>query len=188
MNKLVFIDVETTGTDHKRHGIHQLSGILEENGSVVDQFNIRVKPSRSCEIVQEALDVSGVSLDDLEQGVEERHALLEMTQKLGRLVNRFDRTDKAQFVAYNAPFDQQFTQELFRRCNNNFFGAFFWRPGWCVFQMASMRFWKDRPFMENFKLSTVCKHAGIDVDQDRLHDSMYDIELTRNLFWTLMER
>jgi len=29
---------------------------------------------------------------------------------------------------------------------------------------------------------TVAKHCGIDVDDSRLHDSQYDIELTRELW------
>ena len=39
-----------------------------------------------------------------------------------------------------------------------------------------------RAELSNFKLATVAKHCGIDVDASRLHDSQYDIELTRDLW------
>jgi hypothetical protein len=39
-----------------------------------------------------------------------------------------------------------------------------------------------RAELTNFKLSTVARHCGISVDDKRLHDSLYDIELTRELW------
>ena len=36
--------------------------------------------------------------------------------------------------------------------------------------------------MENFKLSTVAKTLGIEVKDDSLHNAMYDIELTHEIF------
>ena len=39
-----------------------------------------------------------------------------------------------------------------------------------------------RAELPNFKLATVAKHAVIEVDDSRLHDSRYDIELTRQLW------
>lgn len=36
--------------------------------------------------------------------------------------------------------------------------------------------------LPNFKLASVAKHSGIAVDENRLHDSQYDIELTRELW------
>lgn len=36
--------------------------------------------------------------------------------------------------------------------------------------------------MENFKLMTVAKAVGIEVDESRLHDAEYDIDLTYQIF------
>jgi hypothetical protein len=44
-----------------------------------------------------------------------------------------------------------------------------------------------RAELPNFKLATVARHTGIDVDDSRLHDSMYDIELTRQLWLSACE-
>lgn len=36
--------------------------------------------------------------------------------------------------------------------------------------------------MANFKLSTVAATLGIKVEEDKLHDAMYDIYLTKAIF------
>ena len=46
---------------------------------------------------------------------------------------------------------------------------------------------EDRDKLPNFKLATVAKHIGISVDESRLHDSEYDIELTRKLWLNAFE-
>lgn len=40
--------------------------------------------------------------------------------------------------------------------------------------------------MENFKLMTVAKTMGIDIDENKLHDATYDIELTRDIFYRII--
>ena len=39
-----------------------------------------------------------------------------------------------------------------------------------------------RPDMENFKLSTVAKTLGVNVDDELLHNALYDIRLTKAVF------
>jgi hypothetical protein len=40
----------------------------------------------------------------------------------------------------------------------------------------------ERHRLVNFKLATVAAHMGIEVDQESLHDSLYDVSLTIELF------
>lgn len=39
-----------------------------------------------------------------------------------------------------------------------------------------------RPQMENFKQGTVAKHLGINVDETRLHDALYDIRICKAIY------
>ncbi len=39
-----------------------------------------------------------------------------------------------------------------------------------------------RAEMENFKQGTVAKFMGIEVDDNRLHDAMYDIEICMKIY------
>lgn len=43
--KLLFYDLETTGTMYWRNGIHQLSGMVVINGEVKETFDFKVQPN-----------------------------------------------------------------------------------------------------------------------------------------------
>ena len=43
--KKIFYDLETTGVDHRRNGIHQLAGCIEIDGEIVESFNFKVAPN-----------------------------------------------------------------------------------------------------------------------------------------------
>ena len=62
MAKLFFYDLETTGLKFWKNGIHQISGCIEIDGDVKEEFNFHVKPNPACVIEDEALYVSGVTL------------------------------------------------------------------------------------------------------------------------------
>ena len=51
--------------------------------------------------------------------------------------------------------------------------------------MAALKFLDKRASFPNFKLMTVAASCGLTIEADRLHDSMYDVELTRDLFYVL---
>lgn len=44
--KVLFFDLETTGTLVNRHGIHQISGMVVIDGEVRESFNFHVQPIR----------------------------------------------------------------------------------------------------------------------------------------------
>lgn len=63
--KVVFFDLETTGTLVNKHGIHQISGMIVIDGEVKETFDFKVQPNPKAEIVQEALDVAGVTKEQI---------------------------------------------------------------------------------------------------------------------------
>jgi DNA polymerase III subunit epsilon len=48
--------------------------------------------------------------------------------------------------------------------------------------LASNYLKAERHLIQDFKLKTVAKHLGIEVDETKLHDAKYDIYLTREIF------
>ena len=48
--------------------------------------------------------------------------------------------------------------------------------------MAGFYLAEQRPDMPDFKLATVAKFMGVEVDETRLHDAAYDLILTRQIF------
>lgn len=65
MSKLLFFDLETTGVKFWRNGIHQIGGIVDIDGQEAERFDIRLAPNPAATIEQEALDVAGVTLDQI---------------------------------------------------------------------------------------------------------------------------
>lgn len=61
MKKLFFYDLETTGTNPGRHGIHQISGEIVIDGKTVETFDYKVQPNPKAQIEDAALEVGGGS-------------------------------------------------------------------------------------------------------------------------------
>lgn len=64
--KLLFFDLETTGVKFWRNGIHQIGGIVDIDGQEAERFDIRLAPNPAATIEQEALDVAGVTLEQVQ--------------------------------------------------------------------------------------------------------------------------
>ena len=55
----IFYGTETTGTKPNKHSIHQLSGIVEVDGVIAEEFNFKVRPHPKAEITKEAMVICG---------------------------------------------------------------------------------------------------------------------------------
>ncbi len=180
--KLLFIDLETTGVMHWKNGVHQISGGVNIDGEWKEMFDYRVKPNPKAVIEPEALEVAGITLEDLVEYDEMAEVYKDFTAMLSRYVNKYDKTDKFFFVAYNAHFDNAFLRAFFKQNGDNYFGSFFWSNNIDVMILASQHLLEQRSKMPNFKLMTVAKTLGIDVDEEKLHDAEYDIHLTKKIY------
>lgn len=194
--KLVFIDVETTGVDPASNGLTQISGCVQIDGEVHQFFDYYVRPFPGDIIESAALEVTGIDRRQLLPPDHPDHLAVdgqafedpgEIYVRLHNLfkqhVDQYNKTDKYQFVGYNAhSFDMPFLRRFWEKNNDRFFGSWFWYPCLDVMLVWAQILHADRAELANFKLATVARHCGIDVDDNRLHDSQYDIELTRKLW------
>ncbi len=181
--KLVFFDLETTGTNPGKHGIHQISGQIVIDGVVKESFDFHVQPNPKALIEEEALKVGGVTREQILAYPPMQQVYQEFVAMLGKYVDKFNKKDKFFLVGYNnAAFDNQFLRGFFLQNGDVYFGSWFWSNSIDVMVLASAYLATRRPEMENFKLSTVAKTLGIVVNDDSLHDAIYDIELTKAVF------
>ena len=68
-------------------------------------------------------------------------------------------------VGYNnAGFDNHFLRALFQQCGDKYFGSWFYPNCMDVYVMATPFLMDVRNDMENFKLMTVAKTMGIEID------------------------
>jgi DNA polymerase-3 subunit epsilon len=186
--KLLFIDCETTGTDPAKHAVVQIAGQVFVDGDERERFDLKMKPLPGQLVAKDALEVNGLTMDMLRDYPEPLAQLKEFRRILGRYVQKFDRLDKFILGAYNARFDYDFVRKFFENQGDKFFGSWVWFPPIDVMGMAAVELMEERSTLENFKLRTVCRQFGIEVQDERLHDGQYDIQLTKELYELLMER
>lgn len=187
--KKCFIDVETTGLDPEKNGLIQVAGIIEvpdlkAGGSyqLVKTFSFSVKPFRGDLISKEALVINKLTTDDLEKFEEPIKIYGALTNLFSTFVDKFNKKDKMFFIGYNAGFDYNFMRKFWDKCGDKYFGSFFWFPYVDVMTLAMHRGMEIREEMPNFKLATVAKKFGLEVDEARQHEALYDISITKKLF------
>jgi DNA polymerase III alpha subunit (gram-positive type) len=183
--KLCFIDVETTGTDPKRHNIFQLSARITDSTAenVLDQINLTFVPHSLDEYENGALEKTGYSLDDMRNlSMSSEEAYSKFVTFCDAHVSRFDKKDKMHFVAYNAQFDSNFVREWFAKNGNPYYGSYFWNPPLCVMIGAAWLTQGVRGALPDFKLGTLCQSAELGWNEDHAHDASYDINKTVELY------
>lgn len=191
MENLFVFDLETTGTRHWKNGIHQISGAIVVNGEIVEKFNYKVQPNPQATVDDDALTVGGVSREKIEAYTPMFTVYSKIVRMLAKYVSKYDKTQKFYLVGFNnASFDNAFFRAFFVQNSKtekealygNYFGSWFWSDPWDVMVLAS-RYLRDvRSQMPDFKLMTVAKYCGIEVDESKLHDAEYDIYLTYEIF------
>lgn len=190
--KRIWIDVETTGLDPKKCGIWQLAAISEVYNPEVRawtqrEFNSRMFPGGEVTIERTALQVGGITVNDLLNYEPQEAVFRRFLTWMEAEVTPFDKTDKYHFYAYNAHFDVSFVREWFLRNENKWFGAYFWSNPVDVMTLAGEMCLFRRNEMDNFKLGTVADVFGVKPQGD-LHDAMTDIKLTRGIYYSIEGR
>lgn len=183
VSKIFAYDLETTGTNPGKHGIHQIAGIILIEGKEKERFEIKVRPNPKADIDPEALKVAGVTLEQIMAYPPMEEGYRQLVAILGKHVSKFNKQDKFALLGYNnAGFDDNFLRGLFLQNGDQYFGSFFWADPLDVRVLAMRQLLPIRHTMENFKLMTVARQMGIEIDESKLHDAVYDVEVTLEIF------
>lgn len=188
-SKLFFYDLETTGTNPARHGIHQISGAIVIDGQTVETFDFKVQPNPKAQIEEEALAVGGVTREQILAYPPMGEVYNKIVAMLSKYVSKYDKTDKFHLVGYNnRGFDDNFFRGFFLQNGDKYFGSFFWADSIDVLVLASAFLMNVRPTLANFKLATVAEAMGIDTTAGKLHDASFDIDVTKQVFDIIMSK
>lgn len=185
--KFCFIDTETSGTDKEKSAMLQLAGKIVIDGKVVETFDIKSAPFEGDIIEPKALEVNGLTEMLIRANQSPGPAYRQFLGILGKHCDKYDRTDKFQFVGFNADFDADMIRSWFAKNNDVYFGSWFWWPVLDVAKLAALRLMEQRHTMANFKLLTVAHALGLDVEEAKAHDASYDIDLTMRVFDTCIQ-
>lgn len=181
--KVLFYDLETTGTYPGKHGIHQMSGMIVIDGEIKETFDYKVRPNPKAEILDEALAVAGVTRKQILAYPPMEEIYPQVINMLAKYVDRYDKKDKFFLAGYNnASFDNQFLRGWFLQNGDQYFGSWFWSNSIDVMVLATPYLAARRTEMKDFKQGTVAKTLGIQVDDAKLHDALYDIEICKAIY------
>lgn len=189
MSKLFFYDLETTGTNPGRNGIHQISGEIVIDGKSVETFDFKVQPNPKAQIEDAALAVGGVTREQIMAYPPMGQVYTQLVTMFAKYVNKYDKTDKFHLVGYNnRGFDDNFFRGFFLQNGDNYFGSWFWADSIDVLVLASTFLADRRAELPNFKLATVADFLGIDTTAGKLHDASFDIYVTKAVFDFIMSK
>lgn len=101
--KLLFFDLETTGTNPGRNGIHQISGQVVIDGIVKESFDFHVQPNPKADIEDEALAVAGVTREQIAKYPAMGTVYRQFVAMLGKYVDKYNSKDKFFLVGTTTP-------------------------------------------------------------------------------------
>ena len=164
--KILFFDLETTGTNPGRHGIHQISGSIVIDGEVKEEFNLFVQPNPKAQIDSEALKVCNVTMEQIMSYPEMSVVYSKLIEILSRHVDKYNKNDKMFLAGYNnSSFDNNFLRGFFLQNGDNYFGSWFWSNSIDVMVLATPHLCDIRNTMPDFKQATVAKFLDIEVKE-----------------------
>lgn len=184
--KLLYFDTETTGLDPIKNDIIQIAGIIEIDNEVKEEFNFKVQPHSYENISKEALEVNGVTIEQMKEFPTPQETLSKLIKLFDKYVFKFNKTDKFFPVGHNVGFDVNFLFEFCKKCNFNYLGSYldYHKADTMALLMALMV--NNKIPVGSMKLGMACKELAIDLTD--AHDALADIRSTRLLWKKLSER
>ena len=190
MKKVLWLDVETTGLDCRKHGLREVGFIIEIDGVEVDKGAFKINPftytTRDVEIDDYALEISKVSIEDLESYDRVSYCFKELMKKLVKYVNVNDKNDCFVIAGYNVAFDIGFIKEWFIDMGlQDSYKDLFHYKSLDVFSLVFNLRHLGLNSAENDKLETMCNYFDIQIDA---HNALSDIEATKKLYELICEK
>lgn len=189
--KVLWIDLETTGLNSLSHAIIQLAALVEIDGEIVEEIDLRMRPLAKHKIDEAALAENGLSEAEIRTYPHQADQYRAFEALIARYVNRYEKLDKFILAGYNInTFDEPFLRQLFldnavdrkARKYGGYFGSWFFWPKRDVQTYLAEHLVEHGLRLSDYKLSTVCEHFGIAINA---HDALSDIQSTRALYRVL---
>jgi DNA polymerase-3 subunit epsilon len=187
MNKILWLDTETTGTDPKKHGIIQIAGIIEINGAIKESFEFLCDPMKK-EIDPKALELNNFTLDEMKNFPSPSVNHKKLLKILSKYVDKYNKYDKFILAGQRIKFDFDFLYQFFLDCKDNYFFSYF-QGGAFLDTLYIITFLQHQgvmPTLENRKNETIAKYFGYDVRN--AHNAVEDIRMTRFNYYKMIER
>lgn len=182
----LFVDSETTGTDNEKHGIIELCcHLTDENGQLLKDFSNKMFDKRGTNRVSlGALKVNGSSVKDLWARPEEAPVVSDLVDFLMAIKEYKDIV----IVGQNVQFDVGFLKALLKKYGIDDLEQIVGYKFIDTYSIAAA-LQKAGKIDSNAKLnlSGIANAVGIDTKDISLHTATGDVELTKKVFFKLIE-
>lgn len=184
--KVLWIDVETSGTNPEIHDVWSLAYLVEINGKIEHEEKMLIRPSNFDTIDLEALKVGGITVEELEKiDYTISDAVRDLKKVWKKYIDKYNKEDKFIVGGYFVRFDVDFLRSMFQKVGDRYgIGSWCYTALLDVPSFVAEYMLKSGVKFPNFKLETVCNKFGIEFDA---HDAMEDIRATRELYYILKD-
>lgn len=174
----VIVDVETGGFEPKNNALLEIAFVtteLDEQGKLhpSESFGYAIAPESELVVEPEALEFTGIVLDENRQAHSEKDALQEGFQQVRKAV-KAQGCNRAVLVGHNAWFDLHFMRAAVERqgIKRDPFHPF------TSFDTATLA----AIYLGHTVLAQACKRSNIEFCNSEAHSALYDAEKTAELF------
>ena len=162
MNKILFIDILSTGMDVKRCAIYRIGGIYTEDGQEKKRFDFRVRPFQGARISDQSLWVGGVDRTALAAYPDQEKAFSDFIAMLDGFVEVRNSRDKMYLGGFNtATMDAPFLLQWFNWNRNERYRDYFHMQILDMMTVAGFALMDQRRSMQDFKLESVARQLNI---------------------------
>lgn len=170
---LVFVDLETTGLDPRKHEIVEMGVVVVDARTmeVLVEIDEKIRPDRPEDGDPKAYEVNGYNAEDWKEA-----ATLWMAMRLLSTVGRGGR-----FVAHNMIFDWSFLEEASRKTG---LPLDFDRHRVDIFTLAWGKIPHDR--MQSWSLKTICTYLRL-LPEPKVHRAINGARCAYNAYKALMK-
>lgn len=183
--KILWLDIESTGLDKKRNDIIQLGGLIEINGKIEEEIDLTCQPFNYDTIDAKALEVNKLTIAQIKAFPSPQETHIKLKKVLEKYIDNYTRGhDKFSPAGFNVGFDVGFLREFFFKNNDAYYNSYFDYHLLNIDSLLYLFDYKGLINLENYRLGTVAKHFGIELDK---HNALSDIKATRQVFYKLLE-
>ncbi len=187
--KVLWFDVETTGLDPKLNDIVSIAMLIEIDGQVKEELYLKIQPTNWNNISEEALKVNGFTLETLKTFMPPKEAHKQIVAFFSKYVDKYKKNktseDKLTPSGYNVLFDISFLGEFFKKCGDNYFGAFVDYHKLDIASIVLFLKLNKKIDLQGFKLLDVANYLQADIVA---HDALSDIRATREIAYKLINK
>ena len=185
--KILWIDTETGGTEPKTDALLQLAALIEVEGEIVDEINLKMQPFKNKVVSVDAIKTNGLSMEKIKTFEKPEKAYMHFYDFLSKHGKRKNKAERFVMAGYNSDFDCRFLSQWFEDISGGPYAYWDFLQFSPIDPLSTIRGMRYGGVIDipNTMLETCCDYFGIKIDA---HDALSDIRATRELTHIVFSR